>query len=122
MGRAAAQTLPEKRIPRQQAPQTAVIQGWVRDEQGHGIPGVQVTLRKISGAEVLRSATDASGIFRLLDLKPAEYEVVCEAGGWEAYRSVPLRVTAGEVAMVAITLRASPGTGAPGAPWRGVGP
>jgi len=121
-GRAAAQTIPEKRIPRQQAPQTAAIQGWVRDEQGHGIPGVKVTLKKISGAEALRSATDASGIFRLLDLKPAEYEVVCEAGGWEAYRSVPLRVSAGEVAMVAITLRASPGTGAPGAPWRGVGP
>ena len=122
VGRAAAQTIPEKRIPRQQAPQTAAIQGWVRDEQGHGIPGVKVTLKKISGAEALRSATDASGIFRLLDLKPAEYEVVCEAGGWEAYRSVPLRVSAGEVAMVAITLRASPGTGAPGAPWRGVGP
>ncbi|MGO9439779.1 MAG: carboxypeptidase-like regulatory domain-containing protein [Terriglobales bacterium] len=121
-GRAAAQTIPEKRIPRQQAPQTSAIQGWVRDEQGHGIPGVKVTLKKISGAEALRSATDSSGIFRLLDLKPAEYEVVCEAGGWEAYRSVPLRVGAGEVAMVAITLRASPGTGAPSAPWRGVGP
>jgi len=121
-GRAAAQTIPEKRIPRQQVPQTAAIQGWVRDEQGHGIPGARITLKKISGAEALRSATDASGIFRLLDLKPAEYEVVCEAGGWEAYRSVPLRVSAGEVAMVAITLRASPGTGAPGAPWRGVGP
>ncbi len=117
-----AQSIPEKRIPRQQSPQTAAIQGWVRDEQGRGIPGVKVMLRKISGAEALRSATDASGIFRLLDLKPAEYEVVCEAGGWESYRSVPLRVSAGEVAMVAVTLRASSGTGAPSAPWRGVGP
>ena len=121
-GGASAQIVPEKRIPRQQLPQTAAIQGWVRDEGGHGIPGVQVTLKKISGAEALRSVTDASGIFRLLDLKPSEYEVLCEAGGWESYRSVPLRVNAGDVAMVAITLHASPGTGAPGVPWRGVGP
>jgi hypothetical protein len=121
VGRATAQT-PEKRIPRQQLPQTSAIQGWVRDEQGHGVPGVRVTLRKVSGAEVLRSATDTSGIFRLLDLKPAEYEVVCEAAGWETYHSIPLRVNASDVALVAITLRASPETGAPSAPWRGVGP
>lgn len=119
---AAAQGIPEQRIPRQRALQTAAIQGWVRDEQGHGIAGAEVLLKLASGAEVSRSASDASGIFRLLDLRPAEYEIVCEAVGWESYRSVPLHVTAGEVAMVAITLRPSPATGASSTPWRGVGP
>jgi len=115
------QSAPERRIPRQQAPQTAAIQGWVRDESGHGIPAVTVTLKRVSGGEARQVATDAGGIFRLLDLKPGEYEVICESAGWESYRSVPLRVSAGEVAMVAIALRGSSGV-ASGAPWRGVGP
>ena len=102
-------------------PTAGAIQGLVHDASGRGIPGVTVVLSDTATHRQVHAVTNANGIFRLLDVPPASYEIQASGKDWEAYRSVEFPIVAGDVKLFAITL--VPGAGAAAVPtWRGVGP
>jgi protocatechuate 3,4-dioxygenase beta subunit len=76
-----------QRIPRQSL-RPAAIQGRVVDENGRGIPGVDVELRRRSesGRAVAlpgtrRATTGADGVFRFLELDAGDYGIALTREG-----------------------------------------
>src|SRR5438094_36582 len=80
---------PPQRIPRQQAQNTAALDGQVRETNSLGnplpIPGVVLTLRNLQSAQTFMATSSAEGIFRLFPLPPGKYELHAEAQGYAPF-------------------------------------
>src|SRR5262249_29139824 len=74
---------PARRIPRQQAQNTAAMDGFVRDISSPGnplpIPAAALTLRNLQSGQTFTATSSAEGIFRLFPLPPGKYELHVEA-------------------------------------------
>src|SRR5215469_11211559 len=75
---------PAQRIPRQQAQNTAALDGFVRDTASSSgnalpIPGAVLTLRNLQSGQTFTATSSAEGIFRLFPLPPGKYELNAEA-------------------------------------------
>lgn len=79
---------------------TGTIQGVVQDNQGGVVPGATVTARNVD-TNVSRSvATDAEGVYRLLEMPLGNYEVTVELTGFSRYVRSGVTLSVGQTAVV----------------------
>ena len=99
---------PAQRIPRQQAQNTAALDGLVRDASTPNnplpIPGAVLTLRNLQSGQVFTATSTAEGIFRLFPLPPGKYELRVEAQNYAPFVRAELALQPNEVATLEISL------------------
>lgn len=102
---------PGQRIPRQQAQNTAAVDGVVRDAESpnnpHAIPGAVVTLRNLQSGQVFRGVSSSEGVFRLFPLPPGKYEAGVEARGYTPFFVARLELRPNEIVTLEISLISS---------------
>ncbi len=79
---------PQQHIAQQKKVQTGSIEGTVRDKNHRAIPGATVTLTDLSTNEVCKKCTavaNADGVFRLIDVPAARYELRVTQEGFDTY-------------------------------------
>ncbi|MBI2834401.1 MAG: carboxypeptidase regulatory-like domain-containing protein, partial [Acidobacteria bacterium] len=85
---------------------SATIQGKVTDETGGAMPGVTVTLTSPAlQAPQLTEATDATGMYRFIDLRPGTYRVAYELVGFQTVVRADQRLNAGFVARMDVVMK-----------------
>src|SRR5689334_15259648 len=103
-----------QRIPRQQAQNTAALDGVVHDASSQGnplpIPGAVLTLRNLQSAQTFTTSSSAEGVFRLFPLPPGKYQLRAEAQDYAPFMLAELALTPNEVVTLDLSLVAS-GTG-----------
>jgi len=82
---------------------------------GGPVGGAIVTLRNIATGEIRKTATDAEGVFRVLDLPPGKYDLAITSDGYERFAEAGVAISAGEALVREIKLAPRP-AGAPPAP------
>ncbi len=100
----------EQRIPRQAPRNTAALQGIVRGSPSRGVVGAVIALTNRATGMTRTISTDADGVFRLTDLAPGTYLLLAENPGFENMTRDGLRLDAGDVVTVELTLAPSPAT------------
>jgi carboxypeptidase family protein len=94
----------EQRIPRQVAPKTAALQGIIRDSTARGIVGAMIVLTNPATGATRTISADADGVFRLADLTPGSYLLLVRSDGFEEMTRDDLRLNAGDVITIELTL------------------
>jgi Carboxypeptidase regulatory-like domain len=102
-----------QRIPRQTSRKTAALQGIVRDASTHGIAGATIALTNRATGTTRTISADAEGVFRFTDLAPGTYLLLAESGGFEKMTRDNLRLDAGDVVTIELTLAPSTIAAAP---------
>ena len=103
----------EQRIPRQAPRKTAALQGIVRDAATRGIVGALIALTNRATGMTRTITTNADGVFRWTDLAPGTYLLLVQSDGFESLTRDDLRLDAGDVVTVELTLAPSPISAAP---------
>jgi carboxypeptidase family protein len=103
----------EQRLPRQISRKTAAVQGIVRDSSSRAIVGATITLTNRATGAARTISADADGVFRLLDLTPGSYSLLVQGGGFENLAHEDLRLIAGDVVTMELTLTPSNAAAAP---------
>lgn len=102
---------PPQRIPRQQAQNTAALDGFVRatDSPGNAlpIPGAILTLRNLQSGRTFTATSSAEGVFRLFPLPPGKYELRAEAQSYAPFALAELVLSPNEVVSLEISLASS---------------
>jgi hypothetical protein len=89
----------------------AAIVGAVRDSSGTPMPGVNVEASSAALIEKTRTAlTDATGRYRIEDLRPGTYQVRFTHPGWKAYRLDGIELSGSFTATVDAELTVGPVT------------
>jgi hypothetical protein len=98
-----------QRLPRQQAVNTAALEGVVRDARSpeSPIPGAQITLRALPSGPVFSSITSGDGVFRLFPLSPGNYELGVSAQGYAPFAIPNLLLHANEIVTLEVSLVAA---------------
>jgi hypothetical protein len=94
-----------QRLPRQSALTTAAIEGIVRTQGKLGLGGVTIRLYDDSGLALRGVQTAGDGVYRLRDLTPGTYLLKAETAGFEPFQRSNIRLQAGEVFDMDVTLR-----------------
>ncbi|MDQ1406668.1 MAG: hypothetical protein QOG55_2297, partial [Acidobacteriaceae bacterium] len=99
---------PAIRIPRQQASDTAALDGVVRSSTATGgsnpVPGAQLTLRNLQTGQQFTSVANGEGLFRIFPLPPGHYELNVEATGAASFVLHDLALQPDEVVTLEISL------------------
>jgi len=99
---------PPTRIPRQQAQNTAALDGIVRDAaspaNGLPVPGAVVILRNVQSGQLFSGAASAEGVFRLFPLAPGHYELRVEAKSYGPFVLSDVTLQPNEVLTLEISL------------------
>lgn len=95
----------QQRIPRQTRPKTSALEGRVSNPAGRGVGGAILSLRNPATNQTRQTATNAEGVFRLLDLQPGSYELRIEAEGYAAFTRPDVHLEAGEAVIVEVELQ-----------------
>jgi Carboxypeptidase regulatory-like domain len=103
----------EQRIPRQSPRTTAALQGIIRDNSSRDVVGAMIALTNRATGATRTISADAEGVFRLTDLAPGTYLLLVESDGFESMTRDALRLEAGEVVTVEMTLAPSLRAAAP---------
>ena len=102
---------PPQRLPRQQAQNTAALDGFVRDTSSPAnllpIPGAALTLRNLQSGQTFAASTSAEGIFRLFPLPPGKYELRASAPSYAPFVLAELVLLSNEVVSLEISLASS---------------
>ena len=102
---------PQQRIPRQQAQNTAALDGFVRDASSPNnplpIPGTVLTQRNLQSGKVFNATSSAEGVFRLFPLPPGKYELRAEAQNYAPFSLADLTLQPNEVLTLEISLPSS---------------
>lgn len=106
-------TQDEQRIPSQTTRKTAVLQGIVRDPETRGIVGAVIALTNRATGLTRTVSTDADGVFRWTDLTPGTYLLFVHSDGFESLTRDEMRLDAGDVVTVELTLMPSAMSAAP---------
>ena len=97
-----------QRIPRQQALTTAAVDGVLREvistNESRPVAAAQLTLRHLQSGQLVRAASSAEGVFRILLLSPGHYEFCVEAEGFAPFAIPDLALNANEVTTLEISL------------------
>jgi Carboxypeptidase regulatory-like domain len=102
----------QQRIAQQKPPQTGAVEGIVRDATGKPIGGGTVLLRDLSvGGKAFKKIADANGVFRFIDVPPANYELIFEEEGYESHAQAAIHLAAGQVIDRNIEIISIAGTG-----------
>ena len=86
---------------------TAAVEGIVRDAAGRGIIGAVAALTNRATGFTRTLATSADGVFRWTDLAPGVYLLLVQANGYESLTRDDLRLDAGDVTSLELTLASS---------------
>jgi hypothetical protein len=97
----------EQRIPRQTPRKTAALQGFVRDRATRGIVGALVAITNRATGVTRTVSTNADGVFRWTDLVPGTYLLLVQSDGFERLTRDDVRLDAGDVVTVELTLSPS---------------
>ena len=101
---------PAIRIPRQQALDTAALDGIVRATQSTvagvstPVPGAQLTLRNLDRRTDYQTTANGEGLFRIFPLPPAHYELIVEGAGYANFTLADLAIQPNEVVTLEISL------------------
>src|SRR5262252_6719035 len=97
---------PAQRIPRQQAQNTAALDGFVRDASSPGnplpIPAAVLTLRNLQSGQTFTATSSAEGIFRLFPLPPGKYGLRGEAWNYAPFVLTEVALSPNEVTTLEI--------------------
>ncbi|MFQ5694638.1 MAG: TonB-dependent receptor domain-containing protein, partial [Terriglobia bacterium] len=77
----------------------------VSDPAGARVPGAMVTVRNLATNATRSGSTNAEGVYRSLVLPTGSYEVLVEAGGFDAYRNPSVAVSIGAIAELPVNLQ-----------------
>jgi hypothetical protein len=106
---------PQLRIPRQQAQNSAALDGFVRDASSSNnplpIPGTVLSLRHLESGKVFNTTSSAEGVFRLFPLPPGKYELRAEAQNYAPFSLADLTLQPNEVVTLEISLVSSGSAG-----------
>jgi hypothetical protein len=97
----------EQRIPRQAARKTAALQGIIHDSEGRGVVGAVIALTNRATGATRTISADADGVFRLVDIAPGSYLLLVQSDGFENITRDDLRLVAGDVVTIELTLASS---------------
>lgn len=90
--------LQQQRIAQQKPPQTGAVEGIVRDANGKPNSSGTVLLRDLSpDGKTFKKIADANGVFRFLDVPPANYELTFEEEGYQSQPQREIHLAAGQV-------------------------
>jgi len=96
------------RIPRQQAQNTAALDGIVRDSGFSGttipVPGAQLTLRNLQTGQTLSGTASGEGVFRIFPVPPGHYELHVTAPDYGPFILADLSFQPDEVVTLEISL------------------
>jgi hypothetical protein len=97
----------EQRIPRQAARKTAALQGIIHDSEERGVVGALIALTNRATGATRTISADADGVFRLVDIAPGSYLLLVQSDGFENITRDDLRLVAGDVVTIELTLASS---------------
>jgi hypothetical protein len=83
--------------------ETGNLFGTTSDEQGARLPGVAVSLAGMGAAHM--TTTDSRGEFRLLNLSPGNWTLLCELPGFARVTKTDVQVAVGKNTSVAVTMK-----------------
>src|SRR6266852_2501536 len=109
----AAPAQDEQRIPRQESRKTAALQGIIRDSTSRGVVGARIALTNRATGVTRAIPADSDGVFRLLDLAPGSYLLLVQSAGFENLTRDDVRLNAGDVVTIEVTLASSSTAAAP---------
>ena len=99
---------PLQRIPRQQAQNTAALDGFVRDGSTPSnplpVPGAVLTLWNLQSGQTFTAASSAEGIFRLFPMPAGKYELRAEAQNYASFVLAELALQPNEIVTLEISL------------------
>jgi hypothetical protein len=81
------------------------LRGYITDEQGGALPGVNVTARSEVLIQPVSAVTDAEGYYRLINLAPGTYEVSADLAGFAAFKRQGILLRGGANFQVDITMK-----------------
>jgi hypothetical protein len=99
---------PQQRIPRQLPQQASALEGTIRDASGSAVGGAIVSLRGLVTGKSQQGISNSEGVFRIIDLPAARYELNVSKEGYEAYSEEEVQFGAGEVILREIKLKPLP--------------
>ncbi len=105
---AIAVSLMSSSVATAQRPQTGRIAGFVVSDGGAPIGDATVVISRSDGTSPQTASSAANGAFQVPDLAPGLYRIVARRIGFREARLPSLRVIAGQIAEVRVTLSASP--------------
>ena len=88
-----------------QSRDTGAIVGKIADEEGNGLPGVNVTVTSPNLMGTRAAVSDANGVFRLPALPPGEYNLKAELSGFTAAVREGIRVTTTATLNINVTMK-----------------
>jgi Carboxypeptidase regulatory-like domain len=97
----------DQRIPRQAPRKTAALEGIVHDAAARGIVGAVIALTNRTTGMTRTLSTDADGVFRWTDLAPGTFLLLVHREGFENLTRDDLRLGAGDVVTLELTLSPS---------------
>ena len=80
------------------------LRGTIQDSQGGALPGVTVTARSPEVISPSVAVSDATGLYRLVNLPPGTYTLTAELSGFAAFRREGILLRAGATFQVDITM------------------
>jgi len=99
---------PQRRIPRQQAQNTAALDGFVRDASSPNnplpVPGTLLTLRNLESGKIFNATSSAEGVFRLFPLPPGKYELRTQAQNYAPFVLADLVLQPNEIVTLEISM------------------
>jgi hypothetical protein len=99
---------PPQRIPRQQAQNSAALDGVVRDSSAPGatrpVPAAVLTLRNIQSGQIFSGTSTDEGVFRVFPLPPGHYQLRVDAKEFSPFVLPDLPLQQNEVVTLEISL------------------
>jgi carboxypeptidase family protein len=91
----------------------AALEGIVQDSAARGIVGAVIALTNRATGLTRTLSTDADGVFRWTDLAPGTYLLLVQSGGFKSLTRDDMKLDAGDVVTLELTLSPSAMSGAP---------
>jgi hypothetical protein len=85
-----------------------LIEGRITDATGAGLPGTTVTVTQTATGFVRVVETNELGLYRALNLKPADYVVTVERNGFSKVTRRSVRIDAGEAIVLNVAMDVGP--------------
>src|SRR5579863_890789 len=89
----------------------AILQGWVRDSQGHPVAAATVYLQAKAGTQTLTARTDSEGAYRFSGLREGVYTLRAEMTGYRDTTFGPCVLGQRETKKIDLTLESQKGSG-----------
>jgi hypothetical protein len=89
------------------------LQGIIRDGSSRGVVGAVIALTDRGTGATRTISADSDGVFRLTDLSPGSYLLLVQSAGFENLTRDDVRLNAGDVVTIELTLAPSSTAGAP---------